>query len=42
MSRTDVDTGVADRPQAPKAAAKPSRPRPPLSREVVETRILGC
>ena len=41
MSRTDVDTGVAERPQAPKAAAKPSRPRPPLSREVVETRILG-
>ena len=41
MSRTDVDTGVAERPQAPKAAAPPSRPRPPLSREVVETRILG-
>jgi multiple sugar transport system permease protein len=41
MSRADVDTGVADRPQAPKPAAKPSRPRPPLSREVVETRILG-
>ena len=41
MSRTDVDTGVAEQPQAPKAAAKPSRPRPPLSREVVETRILG-
>lgn len=41
MSRTDVDTGVAERPQAPKAAATPSRPRPPLSREVVETRVLG-
>jgi multiple sugar transport system permease protein len=42
MSRTDVDTGVADRPQAPKApAGRPARPRPPLSREVVETRILG-
>jgi multiple sugar transport system permease protein len=41
MSRTDVDTGVAERPKAPKAAVKPSRPRPPLSREVVETRILG-
>ena len=41
MSRTDVDTGVAKRPQAPKAAARPSRPRPPLSRELVETRILG-
>ncbi len=33
MSRTDVDTGVADRPQAPKAAARPSRPRPPLVAE---------
>jgi multiple sugar transport system permease protein len=42
MSRTDVDTGVAGRqPKAPGPAAKPSRPRPPLSREVVETRILG-
>ena len=41
MSRTDLDTGVAERPQAPKAAARPSRPRPPLSRELVETRILG-
>jgi multiple sugar transport system permease protein len=41
MSRTDVDTGVAERPQTPKAAATPSRPRPPLSREVVETRVLG-
>jgi multiple sugar transport system permease protein len=41
MSRADVDTGVAERPQTPKPAAKPSRPRPPLSREVVETRILG-
>jgi multiple sugar transport system permease protein len=41
MSRTGVDTGVAERPQAPKAAARPARPRPPLSREVVETRILG-
>jgi multiple sugar transport system permease protein len=40
MSRTDVATGVDERPQAPKAA-RPSRPRPPLSREVVETRILG-
>jgi multiple sugar transport system permease protein len=41
MSRTDVDTGVADRPQAPSPARRPARPRPPLSREVVETRILG-
>jgi multiple sugar transport system permease protein len=41
MSKTDVGTGVAERPRAPKAAARPSRPRPPLSREVVETRILG-
>jgi multiple sugar transport system permease protein len=41
MSRTDVDTGVAERPQAPRPAATPSRPRPPLSREVVETRVLG-
>ena len=42
MSRTDVDTGVAERPEAPKAPARrPSRPRPPLSREIVETRILG-
>ena len=42
MSRTDVDTGVAERPQAPKATAgRPSRPRPPLTREVVETRVLG-
>jgi multiple sugar transport system permease protein len=42
MSRTEVDTGVAGRPEAPKAAAgRPARPRPPLSREVVETRILG-
>jgi multiple sugar transport system permease protein len=42
MSRTDVDTGVAERPRAPRAAARrPARPRPPLSREVVETRILG-
>jgi multiple sugar transport system permease protein len=41
MSRTEVDTGVAGRPEAPKATAKPSRPRQPLSREVVETRVLG-
>ncbi len=41
MSRTDVGTGVAERPQPPKAAPAPSRPRPPLSREVVETRVLG-
>ena len=42
MSRTDVDTGVADRPKTPKATAgRPARPKPPLSREVVETRILG-
>jgi multiple sugar transport system permease protein len=42
MSRTDVDTGVAERPEAPRAPARrPSRPRPPLSREIVETRILG-
>jgi multiple sugar transport system permease protein len=43
MSRTDVDTtGVAERPQPPRTPAKrPARPRPPLSREVVETRILG-
>ena len=42
MSRTGVDTGVAERPQAPRAPARrPSRPRPPLSREIVETRILG-
>src|SRR5215207_5645486 len=40
MSRTDVDTGVAGRPEAPRAPAR--RPsRPPLSREIVETRILG-
>ena len=42
MSRTETGTGVAERPQAPKAPARrPSRPRPPLSREIVETRILG-
>jgi multiple sugar transport system permease protein len=42
MSRTDVDTGVAERPQPPKAPTRrPARPKPPLSREVVETRILG-
>jgi hypothetical protein len=42
MSRTDVDAGVAERPQAPKATARrPARPKPPLSREVVETRVLG-
>jgi multiple sugar transport system permease protein len=42
MSRTEVDTGVADRPGAAKAPARrPARPRPPLSREVVETRVLG-
>jgi multiple sugar transport system permease protein len=42
MSRTDVDSGVAERPQAPRAPARRrSRPRPPLSREIVETRILG-
>jgi multiple sugar transport system permease protein len=42
MSRTDVDTGVADRPRTPKATVgRPARPKPPLSREVVETRILG-
>jgi len=42
MSRTDVDTGVAERPQPPKAPARrPVRPKPPLSREIVETRILG-
>jgi multiple sugar transport system permease protein len=42
MSRTEVDTGVADRPEAPRPPARrPTRPRPPLSREVVETRVLG-
>ena len=42
MSRTEVDTGVADRPEAPRPPARrPARPRPPLSREVVETRVLG-
>jgi multiple sugar transport system permease protein len=42
MSRTDVGTGVADHAPTPKASARrPARPRPPLSREVVETRILG-
>jgi multiple sugar transport system permease protein len=42
MSRTDVGTGVADHAPTPKAPARrPARPRPPLSREVVETRILG-
>ena len=42
MSRTDVDTGVADRPRPAEPARRPARrPRPPLSREVVETRILG-
>jgi multiple sugar transport system permease protein len=42
MSRTEVDTGVAERPQPPRTTAgRPARPRPPLSREVVETRILG-
>jgi multiple sugar transport system permease protein len=40
MSRTEVDTGVADRPQTP-PAGRPSRARPPLSREIVETRVLG-
>jgi multiple sugar transport system permease protein len=41
MSRTDLDTGV-DRPRAPEPARRPARrPKPPLSREVVETRILG-
>ena len=42
MSRTDVDTGVTERPRTPGATARRrSRPKPPLSREVVETRILG-
>jgi multiple sugar transport system permease protein len=42
MSRTDVDTGVAERPRPSRAPARrPARSRPPLSREVVETRILG-
>ena len=42
MSKTEVDTGVAGRPQAPgPTARRPARPRPPLSREVVETRVLG-
>ena len=42
MSRTDVDTGVAEPRKAPRpAAGRPARPRRPLSREVVETRILG-
>ena len=41
MSRTDVDAGVADRSRAPEPARRPARrPRPPLSREVVETRVL--
>jgi multiple sugar transport system permease protein len=40
MSRTEVDPGVAGRAPAP--APPRRRPgRPPLSREVVETRILG-
>jgi multiple sugar transport system permease protein len=42
MSRTGVDTEVAGRPGAAGTSARrPARPRPPLSREVVETRILG-
>jgi multiple sugar transport system permease protein len=42
MSRTGVDTGVTERPKAPRAPVRrPARPRPPLSREVVETRTLG-
>jgi multiple sugar transport system permease protein len=41
MSRTDVATGVADLPAGARPPARPARPRPPLSREVVETRILG-
>jgi multiple sugar transport system permease protein len=42
MSRTDVDPGVADRPRTPEPARRPARrPKPPLSREIVETRILG-
>jgi multiple sugar transport system permease protein len=42
MSRTDVDTGVADHPRPAAPPRRPARrPRPPLSREIVETRILG-
>ena len=41
MSRTETGTGVAERPQAPKPAVRgPARPRPPLSREIVETRFI--
>ena len=42
MSRTDVDTGVAERPQAPKAAAKRPAAPPPLSREVSRPASSGC
>src|SRR4029453_7712465 len=42
MSRTDVDTGVTERPRAPGATARRrSRANAPLSREGVEDRILG-
>lgn len=41
MSRTEVDPGVADRAPSPKPQARRKPSRRPLSREVVETRILG-
>ena len=42
MSRTETDTGVAERPQAPKAAARAAIPPTPAAEpEIVETRILG-
>src|SRR6266508_564557 len=42
MSRTGLDTEVADRPPGAEAARRRRRPAArPLSREIVETRILG-
>ena len=42
MSRTDVDTGVADRARAPSPPRRPApRPPPPHSREIGENPLRG-
>ena len=42
MSKTDVGTGVAERAQAPKAAARPSRPARPSAARWSRPASSGC